>query len=56
MSRSLNAVRLLGADKPTIICETLTGNEQRAFIISKKISQTPTKYPRKPAEISKKPF
>lgn len=56
MSRSLNAVRLLGADKPTIICETLTGNEQRAFIISKKISQTPTKYPRKPAEISKKPL
>lgn len=56
MSRSLNAVRLLGADKPTIICETLTGNEQRAFIIAKKISQTPTKYPRKPAEISKKPL
>ena len=56
MSRSLNAARLLGADKPTIICETLTGNEQRAFIIAKKISQTPTKYPRKPAEISKKPL
>lgn len=56
MSRSLNAAHLLGAAKPTIICETLTGNEQRAFIISKKISQTPTKYPRKPAEISKKPL
>lgn len=56
MSLSLNAVRLLGADKPTIICETLTGNEQRAFIIAKKISQTQTKYPRKPAEISKKPL
>ena len=56
MSCSLNAARLLGADKPTIICETLTGIEQRAFIIAKKISQTPTKYPRKPAEISKKPL
>lgn len=51
-----NAARLLGAQKPTIICETLTGNEQRAFVISKKISQTPTKYPRKPAEISKQPL
>lgn len=51
-----NAARLLGAEKPTIICETLTGNERRAFVISKKISQTPTKYPRKPTEISKRPL
>ncbi len=56
MNRSLSAAHLLGADKPTIICETLTGNEQRAFVISKKISHTPTRYPRKPAEISKKPL
>lgn len=56
MNRSFSAAHLLGADKPTIICETLTGNEQRAFVISKKISQTPTRYPRKPAEISKKPL
>lgn len=53
---SLNAAGILGADKPNIICETLTGNEQRAFIIFKKLSQTPTKYPRKPAEISKQPL
>ncbi len=50
------AARLLGAEKPIIICETLTGNEQRAFVIAKKISQTPTKYPRKPSEISKQPL
>lgn len=56
MNRSFSAAHLLGADKPTIICETLTGNEQRAFVITKKISQTPTRYPRKPAEISKKPL
>ncbi len=56
MNRSFSAAQLLGADKPTIICETLTGNEQRAFVITKKISQTPTRYPRKPAEISKKPL
>lgn len=53
---SLKAAGILGAAEPTIICETLTGNEQRAFVISKKISQTPTKYPRKPSDISKKPL
>lgn len=51
-----NASRLLGGEKPNIICETLTGNEQRAFVITKKISQTPTKYPRKPSNISKQPL
>ena len=48
-----NALKLLGCSKPTIICETLTGNEARAFIISKKISQTPPKYPRAGGKISK---
>lgn len=47
------AYRLLGCDKPNIICETLTGNEQRAFIISKKISQTSPKYPRVGGKIAK---
>lgn len=51
-----NAIKLLGMEKPTIICETLTGEEQRAFVISKKISQTPPKYPRKPGDISKQPL
>lgn len=53
---SANAAEMLGAGQPDIICETLTGNEQRAFVIFKKISQTPTKYPRKPADISKQPL
>lgn len=56
VGRSANAAGLLGTEKPNIICETLTGNEQRAFVIAKKISQTPTKYPRKPADISKQPL
>lgn len=51
-----NAIKTLGMEKPTIICETLTGEEQRAFVICKKISQTPPKYPRKPNEISKQPL
>ncbi len=50
---ALNAYKILGCEKPTIICETLTGNEQRAFVISKKISQTPTKYPRHGNKITK---
>lgn len=48
-----NAFKILGCSKPTIICETLTGNEARAFIIAKKISQTPPKYPRAGGKISK---
>lgn len=51
-----NAINILGLSKPNIICETLTGNEQRAFVLFKKISQTPPKYPRKPADISKQPL
>lgn len=47
---------LLGAGQPIIICETLTGNEQRSFVITKKISQTPTKYPRKSSVIAKQPL
>ncbi len=48
-----NAYGLLGCEKPSIICETLTGEEARTFIISKKISQTPPKYPRSNSKISK---
>ena len=51
-----NAQKVLGLSEPQIICETLTGNEQRAFVSFKKISQTPPKYPRKPNDISKQPL
>ena len=51
-----NAIKLLGGGKPDIICETLTGNEQRAFVLIKKISQTPTKYPRIGGKIAKSPL
>ncbi len=48
-----NALKILGCEKANIICETLTGEEQRTFIISKKISQTPPKYPRAGGKIAK---
>lgn len=51
-----NAVRLLGGDETDIICEKLPDNERRAFITVKKISQTPPKYPRISAKISKQPL
>ena len=50
------AEKTLGTGKPDIICETLTGYEQRAFVLYKKISQTPSKFPRKPSDISKQPL
>lgn len=51
-----NAMKQLGVEKPTIICETLTGEEQRTFVSFKKISQTPTKYPRNSGKIAKQPL
>lgn len=50
------ACRTLGGDKPQIICEKLPTNEERSFILVKKISQTPPKYPRISAKISKQPL
>jgi 16S rRNA (guanine527-N7)-methyltransferase len=51
-----NAMKQLGVEKPTIICETLTGEEQRTFVSFKKISQTPPKYPRNSGKIAKQPL
>lgn len=48
-----NAYKVLGCTKPQIICEQLRENEARAFIIAKKISQTPPKYPRMNGKIAK---
>ncbi len=54
--QSYTALKTLGGSKPNIICETLTGEEQRSFILIKKISQTPSKYPRISAKIAKQPL
>ncbi len=53
MQSAANAYKVLGCQKPVIICENLRENEARAFIISKKVSQTPSKYPRMNGKISK---
>ena len=56
VKESVNAGKLLGGAKPQILHETLTGEEVRTFVITKKISQTPPKYPRVSAKISKQPL
>lgn len=50
------AIALLGGDKPQIFCDELACVGQRRTVICKKISQTPTKYPRSFAKISKQPL
>lgn len=53
LDSAANAYKILGCEKPTIICETLRQDESRAFIIAKKTSQTPPKYPRMGGKIAK---
>lgn len=53
LEAATNAYKILGCEKPTIICENLRENEARAFIVSKKVSQTPPKYPRMGGKIAK---
>lgn len=50
------AIRLLGGAKPDIICEMLPENEPRTLVLTKKLSQTPPKYPRIGAKIAKQPL
>ncbi len=50
------ALALLGGGKTKISSETLTGEEERTFIITEKRMPTPPKYPRAGGQISKKPL
>ena len=56
VAASSNAINLLKMAKPQIICETLPNNDPRSFVVFKKISQTPPKYPRNSGNISKQPL
>ncbi len=51
-----NALTLLGGGVPKIYRETLTGAEERTFILTEKTRPTPQKYPRASGQISKKPL
>lgn len=50
------AISLLGGGKPTKINKNVENVGERNIIIIKKISQTPPKYPRNSAKISKQPL
>lgn len=50
------AAGILGGGKAKVSTSTLTGEEVRTFVITKKISQTPPKYPRASAKIAKQPL
>lgn len=56
MSTSANAARLLGGAAPEVTDYTLPNGDDRRLAITKKISPTPTKYPRSSANIAKKPL
>ena len=51
-----NAVKILGGSNFEISTEFLPEGDERCFAVTKKISQTPTKYPRNSGKISKNPL
>ncbi len=56
VSAGNNAAKLLGGGKLEITDYKLPNGDDRRLVITKKISQTSTKYPRNSANISKKPL
>ncbi|MDE6031259.1 MAG: class I SAM-dependent methyltransferase, partial [Oscillospiraceae bacterium] len=56
ISAAENAVKLLGGVIENIKDYKLPNGDDRRLVLGKKISQTPTKYPRSTANISKKPL
>lgn len=56
VSAAENAVRLLGGKHEKTLDYKLPNGDDRRLIVVKKISQTPTKYPRSSANITKKPL
>ena len=53
---SENAIKILGGKTEQILDYEITNGDNRRLFIIKKISQTPTKYPRNPSMIKKKPL
>jgi len=53
---SENAIKILGGKTEQILDYEITNGDSRRLFVIKKISQTPTKYPRNPSMIKKKPL
>lgn len=56
IAESVAALRLLGGSNPVVFSESLPDGSGRSFVHIKKISQTPAKYPRASAKITKQPL
>ncbi len=56
IENSSKVISLLGGEKPTLFTEEIEQIGKRSIIKIKKISQTPPKYPRNSAKISKQPL
>ncbi len=56
MSPAGNAAKLLGGSTPKVTDYKLPNGDDRRLVITKKVSQTATKYPRNSANIAKKPL
>lgn len=54
--QAASAIKLLGGGETSIERFTLPDGSERSLIIIRKISQTPTKYPRPSAKIAKQPL
>ncbi len=53
---ALQAIRMLGGKLEDTIQYSLPGGDERVLFVVKKISQTPTKYPRNSGQIKQKPL
>ncbi len=56
LCEAAKAISVLGGEKGAVFSEKLPDETGRSFIIIKKISQTPTKYPRNSGKITKQPL
>jgi 16S rRNA (guanine527-N7)-methyltransferase len=56
ISAAESAIKKLGGEIEKILDYKLPNGDDRRLVMVKKISQTPTKYPRNSANISKKPL
>lgn len=56
LDNAQNAIKLLGGEVIRFEEYTLSNGDKRSIVIIKKISQTPTKYPRKSKKIDTKPL
>ncbi len=56
MSSADNAAKQLGGDEPSVTDYKLPNGDDRRLVITEKIIQTPTKFPRSTANIAKKPL